>query len=332
MATQSVRLTAPETGYLWAGYLVDHMSSCLLVRFHSQAKDQEIKELLHAAMSFGQAQLEKRRELMKEEGIPLPAGFSFEEDIHMAVPPVFSDKIYGSYLLTASRLGLVFHANALAHAIREDLREFAAESLHGTGRLYNRVMALLLEKGEYLRPPVVTSQDQAEFIRKPSFLNGFLGDRRPLTGIEIAGIYSSMELGLLVSVLNTAFAQVTKDPEVKEQFLKAKEMAEGHVKSLSHMLQQDELHGPVSFLSEIGGSTEAPFSDRLMLCHAAGLNSSLIEAYGYVLGYSMRNDLAMLYMKQIGQAGVTAESMSKLLMEREWLEKPPGALERVEVR
>lgn len=321
-------MTAPEIGYLWAGYMVDHMSVCFLTAFHEMAADPDTLQLLQFALEFGKEQLEKRRDIFHTENMPLPKGFQTEEDVHPSAPALFSDRVLNHYLLIASRLGLIFHSNAHGLAVREDVQAFTAGSIAGTSKLYSMVMGVMLKKGQYLRPPVITLPDTPEFIQKSSFLDGLLGERRPLTAMEIAGLYNSMELVHLLDALNTGFAQAARDPRVKGLHLKAKSMAEEHLSGMGKLLGRDDLHEPVPYLSEVSNSTEASFSERLMLCHAAGLNGSLLEAYGYALGYSMRTDLAALYMKQAGQAGLLAEEMSKTLIDLEWLEKPPGALER----
>ncbi|MDF2936853.1 MAG: hypothetical protein K0Q90_2226 [Paenibacillaceae bacterium] len=74
---------------------------------------------------------------------------------------------------------------------------------------------------------------------RTSFLNGFFGDKRPLTGMEISGLYSSMELVLLKEAISTGFAQVSTDHKVKEQFLRMKELAEGHKEAMEKVLEKD---------------------------------------------------------------------------------------------
>lgn len=328
MGNSLIRMTASEMGNIWAGYMVDHMAACFLGLFQNWAADPVVKEVIGKAQNLGFSQLEKRRKLMEQEGIPYPRGFSMNADTHAEAPPLFSEKVTLHYLLVASRLGLGFYANVLGRTVREDIRSFVQETLTATGQLYSSVLQVMLEKGLYLRPPVLSLQEEPEFIRKSSFLNGFFGDKRPLSAMEAGGLYSNIELTWLLAALNTAFAQVSQDDAIKAQFISAKELAEEHTQAMGRLLQEDELHAPVSYVSEIGTSTAPTFSDRLMLCHAAGLIGSLIEAYGFALSHSTRKDVAVVYIKQIGEAGLLAERLSKALISREWLEKPPGALER----
>lgn len=321
-------LCALEISYLWAGYAVDSMSVSILTGFGNQASNNQVKDLLKTAAEFGQEQVNRRSRILGGEGMPLPKGFTVEEDVHMTAPRLFSDRFYLTYLLIASRLGLLFYSQSLGVACREDARFFASDSLQATERLQNSVLTLMQNRGEYFRPPVLTAPDHPEFIQKTSFLNGFFGDKRPLSGMEISGLYSSMELVLLMEALSTGFAQVSAEPKVKEQFLRMKELTSDHKEALQKMLEKDGLPAPVTYAAEISNSDQPPFSERLMLCHAAGLNGTLIEAYGNALSYTMRNDLAGLYLKMTGQVGLLAESMTKTLVDFEWLEKPPGALER----
>lgn len=321
-------LCALEVSYLWAGYSVDNMSVSILSGYSSRTTDDQVKEVLAAAADFAREQVSRKGQLLSEEGMPLPKGFIVEEEVRLSAPRLFSDRFYLTYLSIATRLGLRFYAQALGAACREDVRFFSADSLQATERLQSAVLSLMQRRGEYFRPPVLTAPDHPEFIQKTSFMNGFFGDKRPLTGMEISGLYSSMELVLLMEAISTGFAQVSSDAKVKEQFLRMKELAAGHKQSMAKMLEQDDLPAPVSLLAEITNSSEALFSERLMLCHAAGLTGTLIEAYGSALSCTMRNDVAALYLKQTGQAGMLAKSLTKTLVDYEWLEKPPGALER----
>ncbi|MFM9327493.1 DUF3231 family protein [Paenibacillus mesotrionivorans] len=321
-------LCALEISYLWAGYAVDSMSVSILSGYSHHATNNQVKDLLTTTAEFGQEQVNRRSRIMSGEGMPLPKGFIVEEEVHMSAPRLFSDRFYLIYLSIATRLGLLFYSQALGVACREDVRFFSSDSLQATERLQNSVLTLMQNRGEYFRPPVLTAPDHPEFIQKTSFLNGFFGDKRPLTGMEISGLYSSMELVLLMEAISTGFAQVSSDAKVREQFLRMKELTASHKQSMEKVLEKDDLPAPVSFVAEVTNSTKALFSERLMLCHAAGLNGTLIEAYGNALSYTMRNDVAALYLKQIAQVGMLAESMTKTLVDFEWLEKPPGALER----
>lgn len=321
-------LCALEISYLWAGYSVDNMSVSILSGYSRHATDNLVGDVLAAAAEFAQEQVSRRGQLLSGEGMPLPKGFIVEEEVCLSAPKLFSDRFYLTYLSVAARLGLLFYSQALGVACREDVRLFSADSLQATERLQNVVLSLMQRRGEYFRPPVLTPPEHPEFIQKTSFLNGFFGDKRPLTGMEISGLYSSMELVLLMEAISTGFVQVTSDAKIKEQFLRLKELAAGHKHSMARMLEQDDLPAPVSLLAEVTNSTEALFSERLMLCHAAGLTGTLIGVYGNALSYTMRNDVAALYLKQIGQAGMVAEGLTKTLVDYEWLEKPPGALER----
>ncbi|MDF2927321.1 MAG: hypothetical protein K0R57_6235 [Paenibacillaceae bacterium] len=325
MGMSDIRLTASEVGYLWSGYMVDHMSVCMMTYLHEKSSDQQVKQLIRTALDLGYAQLDKRKQLLGGEGVPIPRGFSMEEDVHLDAPALFSDKFCLNYLLNATRLGLEFFSNFLGLAVREDIRALAQENLQTTGRLYDSAMTLLLERGEYLRPPVLTPPGQPEFIQKTSFLNGIFGDKRPLMSMEISGLYSNIEMVHLLEAVSTAFAQTGVDPKVKALLVRTKEMAAEHGAAMKTMLEEDELHAPARYLSEISNSQRPPFSDRLMLCHAAGLKGALIQAYGYATGHSMRNDLAALYLSQMGQAGILTEAITKTLIEYEWLEKTPGA-------
>lgn len=91
------------------------------------------------------------------------------------------------------------------------------------------------------------------------------------------------------------------------------------------MLEEDNLHTPRTFESEVTDSTIPPFSDKLMLFLIATLLSSAIGYYGEAMAMSLRKDLATNYAKMITEIGILAEDGMNLLIEKEWMEQPPLA-------
>ncbi|WP_445661507.1 DUF3231 family protein [Bacillus sp. FSL K6-3431] len=61
--------------------------------------------------------------------------------------------------------------------------------------------------------------EQVDFVKKQPFLNGWLGDRRPLLGIEIANLVYKAERNTLGEALITGFSQVVKSKEVRQFML-----------------------------------------------------------------------------------------------------------------
>lgn len=322
-----ISLTSSELGYLWTGYSINEMSIWFLMVFGEHAKDQEIKELFTSAIEIAEKLLAKRKVLLSNEGFPLPVGFS-KSDINVTAPPIFTDRFFLSYLLKGSRLGVEFHIRALAFSTRQDVRDYHKNCINDAIQLNDNVINIMLKKGVYWRTPTLPAPTNQEKIHKSSYLDGWLGDTRPLNSMEIANLYVIVELLILIETICIGFAQTTTNSDMAELFLKGSKLAKDHYQSFYDMLTIDDLPIPPSYTAELTDSRARVFSNRIMISHLAGLFGSLISQYGFALGSVMKHDLLTEYSTQIGKAGAFAEKLTKLLIRNEWLEKVPGAISR----
>ncbi|WP_147535249.1 DUF3231 family protein [Bacillus marasmi] len=323
----NIALTSSELGYLWTGYSINEMSVWYLTIFSEHANDNDIKELFNFAIGIARKLLAKRGEILSQEGYPLPKGFS-ETDINPTAPLIFTDRFLLSYLLIGARLGLEFHVRSLAYATREDVRKYHSGCVDDAIQLNDRVVELMLNKGVYWRQPTLPAPTAHEKIQKTSYLDGWIGDTRPLNSLEIANLYSILELLLMIETICTGFAQTTSTTDIEEVFLKGGNLAKNQYHALYDLLSNDNLPIPPSHTAELTDSKVRIFSDRIMVCHLAGLFGSLLSQYGFALGSVMKHDLLTTYTALISKAGSFAEKITRLLINKEWLEKVPGAISR----
>ncbi|MFC0215424.1 DUF3231 family protein [Paenibacillus chartarius] len=324
----SVPLTASELGYLWTGTAINELSSWYLRVFHAHAADMEIKELLDTALQMtNKTILEQRKQLLAHDHYAVPQGFAASDALGDG-PALFTDRFMLQYLDIAIRLGLVFHSKSLAQAARADVREYFAECVAATIQLVQRIKDTLLRKGMYWRTPALPSEENPEVIHKQSYLNGWFGDTRPLNSIELANLYDTMELLALIEALCMGFAQTSNSEDVARLFSKGASVVREQFDSMSHALLKSHMPIPPTFQAEVTDSTGSVFSDRLMACHIAGVFGSLITQAGYSLGSVMNHELVKLYMSLISEAGAFTEQITKCLIDHEWLEKVPGAVDR----
>ncbi|WP_268876520.1 DUF3231 family protein [Litchfieldia alkalitelluris] len=75
----NIRLTSAELSSLWATYVNDSMSICVLRYFLEKVKDLEIKPILQHAINVSRQHVEIIRDIFQEEGIPVPIGFTHED-------------------------------------------------------------------------------------------------------------------------------------------------------------------------------------------------------------------------------------------------------------
>jgi hypothetical protein len=324
---ESIPLTSSELGYLWTGYAINDMSKWFLTVFRDQTQDDEVINVHTYALQITNKILSNREKFLTSDGYPLPIGFS-DLDITEGLPPLFSDRFILSYLHVGVRLGLEFHTRSLATATRQDLRHYHFDCLSSAYELHDKVVNILLEKGLYFRTPHLPSPVYQEYIQKGSYLQGWLGDTRPINSIEIANLYLIIELLFMIETLCIGFAQTTESEEMGELFLKGCDVIKDQYNELEDILKKTDLPVPPSLIGEISSSKEKLFSDRIMTCHLAGLFGSLLSQCGFSIGCTMKHDVVATYLSIITKAGAFSEKITRFLINKEWLEKVPGAISR----
>ena len=324
---ESVPLTSSELGYLWTGYAINEMSKWFLTVFQAQAKDEDVKAVYSYALEISSEILSSRGDLLNNDGYPLPKGFS-QKDINLDSLPLFSDRFLLHYLHIGARVGLVFHSRSLALATRLDVRKYHNDCLQTAIQLNDKIVDIMLKKGIYWRSPHLPAPEQPEKIQKTSYLQGWFGDIRALNSIEIANLYLIIDMLTMIETLCMGFAQTAKSEEISDLFNKGLHVIEDHYNDLVELLKKDDLPIPPSFKTELTASKERIFSDRIMLCHMAGLFGSLLSQYGFSIGSVMKHDLVKTYSALIIKGGFFTEIMARTLINNEWLEKVPGVISR----
>lgn len=330
MEGNRVRLTSAEIAALWGGYLGDSMANAVLRYFLATVEDAEIEPVIEYAFGLTKEHLSFKNELFEREGFPIPHAFS-EEDVNPDAPKLYSDIFMLLYLRQMGISGMGTYAVSLGTCARMDVREFFTHNLKTAAELFNKTVTLLEQKGLLVRAPYIDYPRQVEFVQKEGWLNGLMGDRRALNVAEISHLYMNMMTNSVGKDLLTGFAQVAQSPEVVKLFIRGKEIGVKHLEIFSSLLHDDNLPAPEGWDSHVTDSTVAPFSDKLMLFHAAGLAQLGVSNYGLSLSASMRRDIATHYTRLLAETGTYADDLGELLIKNHWLEKMPGALERDEL-
>jgi hypothetical protein len=91
-------------------------------------------------------------------------------------------------------------------------------------------------------------------------------------------------------------------------------------------LKEDPIDVPGTWESEVTNSKTPPFSDKLMISHAALALSTAIFYYGAALSTTMRKDLVGHYMGIIAKDLIVAEDAQNIMVDNGWLEQPPQFL------
>ncbi|WP_066065677.1 DUF3231 family protein [Neobacillus soli] len=326
MVEHKIRLTSSEIGGLWATYLQESMAVCLLTYFLHHNQDEEIKKILQQAYEISEGHVQKIAAIFKDEGIPLPIGFS-EKDLDLAAPPLFYDPFGLSFVYSMSRMGMINTSFITVNIARKDVLDFFVTMVQQTSILYQESTLLLLSKGIYDRAPMIPYPKEEEYIEKLSYLSGF-GKKRPINVAEITELFFNTERNYFSILLCMGLMQVVKDKEIHNYIEEGKKISEKQIRTFNDILMREELLGNISTTLEVTDSTVSPFSDRLVVMLFHSLNTIDITLIGHALSLSMRTDLAAYYQKYIVDILVYSAKGFDLLVDRGWAQLPPHAPDR----
>ena len=326
MPAHTARLSSAEIGGLWATYIQESMSVCLLKYFIYHNQDEEIKGVLQQSLGISESHVQQIAAIFNEEEIPLPDGFS-ENDIDFTVPPIFYDLFGLSFVYSMSRLGMINTGFITANVAREDVMEFFVTMLKEASTLYQTATSLMLSKGIYDRPPMIPYPKQVEYIKKKLYIKGF-GEKRPLNSIELTEIFFNTERNYFSVLLCMALLQVVEDKEIHNYIQEGKVISEKQIQIFNNILMKEEMLGNVPLSMEVTDATISPFSNKLVVTLFHSLNAIDITLLGHALSLSIRTDLAAQYQKFILDIMLYAEKGFNIMVERGWAQQPPQAVNR----
>nr|WP_263324500.1 DUF3231 family protein [Neobacillus sp. Marseille-Q6967] len=320
-------LSSVEMAKLWATYIGNSMSHKILNYFLQYVEDEHIKILLENGLNLTVNFMQTIEKFFKQVNFPIPIGFT-EEDVNLGAPKLFEDEFYVHYLKYAAKAGLSLYAVAVPLVMREDIREFFIHCNNCTNILLGQINNVLMEKGFIIKPPQIPIPNRVDFVNKQNYMKGFLGDTRPLHAMEVTHLYDNVENNITSKALLIAFSQVAKNEEVRDLFIRGKEMTDRAVERFRGKLHRENLPAPSDIDHLVTSSTFSPFSDKLMLFHKVDMFNIKIRSYGNSISVNGRRDLGAMYFKLIGDVTVFVDDGANILIEHGWMEQPPKAIDR----
>jgi len=330
MNETQVKLTSPEIGALWGHYVNGTMVNCVNKYMRSIIEDVSIRAIFEDAVKITEKQIQQVSTFIRNDGYPLPIGFT-DADINPNTKRLFSDLFCLDYLYLMTIHGLNGHLFSFTTSVRKDLREFFDSCLTDGKNMYNRTVDLLLEKGHFQRDPYFFPRSTPEFINSKEYLDGYWGDKRPLSALEIANISLNLKKSIMAKSLGIAFSQIAGSEEIRKFLTDAATTADSHIQILSKKLKDDNLPVPMSWETEITDSTDSPFSDKLIMQHTGFLYLTSQTYHGLGLAGSMRTDLILDYERIIIKDLTVTKNWFDLMIKNKWLEQPPIAPNRKEL-
>jgi Protein of unknown function (DUF3231) len=324
------KLISTEMGKLWATYMGNTMSRCVLQYYLQHVEDKDIKKVVEDALNICESFIQTIKKIFKEENFPIPVGFN-DTDVNLDAPRLFEDEFYLHYLRYTGKAGLSLYSAGTPLVIRSDIRDFFTNCITTTVTLLNEVDKVMLAKGELTKPPQIPVPDKVDFVNKQSYVKGFFGDVRPLHALEITHLYDNIDNDVTSKCLLIGFSQVAKDEDVRKFMVRGKEITNKHIKKCSQILNKDNLSA-ISLLDPlVSDSTVPPFSDKLMMFHKLDMFSMKIRAYANAISLNGRPDIGSIFAKFIIDIGLYVEDGASIMIDRGWMERPPEAADRDEL-
>ncbi|MBP1948635.1 DUF3231 family protein [Virgibacillus litoralis] len=328
---QNIRLTSAELSQLWTSYQNDSASICMIMYFLRTVEDPEIRPILEHALQLSQSHIQKLTAIYTDENYPLPKGFSVDQDSNLNAPRLYSDNYMLQFMSQMGQISLNGYSVAKSLAVRSDIDEFYAQCAAEANQLDTMTKNLLLSKGLYVRSPYIPYPEKVDVVKKPSFLTGWFGERRPLLSLEMTNLYANFQRNALGIATLIGFSQVAKSKKISQFFVRGKDITAKHNEVFSSILREDDLTVPMSSDTYVTESKVAPFSDSLMLFSVTGLIALGIGYYGTSISTCLRRDLTAHYDRFIHEVLKYSEDGANILIDNGWMEEPPRASDRDEL-
>ncbi|MBG9813697.1 hypothetical protein ABD68_19270 [Bacillus endophyticus] len=325
-----LKLTSSEIGTLWGEYVNGTMTDVVNRYMVSIVEDESIKTIFEDAIKTFAKQKKQIVAFIENEGFPVPIGFT-ESDLNKGTEKLFTDIFCLNYLHIMTLHGLLGHSTALGVSVRKDLRDFYDSCDSDAKRMYHQTIELLLEKGNFQRDPLFYPAKNPEFISSQDFIDGIFGKGRRLTATEIISISFNLKKSIMAKTLSIAFSQVAQSKEVRKFLEDSQNTSDKQIQAFSKIMHADNLPVPKSWETEVTLSTDAPFSDKLMLYHIGFLFQAAQAYHGTGLASAMRTDLITTYEGTILKNLMVTKKWFNIMVKNKWLEQPPLAPNRKEL-
>ena len=330
MTTEAkIQLTSTELGTLWMSYQTISATIIICDLFKDKVIDKDAQNILTTGVVERQNINNEIVKIFNNEKAVIPMGFG-EQDIVREVPPLFDDVFCIMFLRQITKLHLGHSAVFCAMSYMKEVNDTLKLKYDVSNKYYMLTTNYLLGKGVLARPPYVTMPKQVEFIEGKNYMSGFniLSEKRSLNTIEVGYINEAIEYNIFNMQLLTGFAQVAKEAEVKKYFIEGKELCKNVITELSGVLLQSDIQPPSTWAGKATDSTQAPFSDKLMMYINSLTASTALGFTGLGTSFSMRNDLPVKLGIISKNTFQYSKKGAKIMIKHKWMEEPPQMEDR----
>ncbi|WP_100013006.1 DUF3231 family protein [Lentibacillus sediminis] len=326
---EKIHLTSSEIGALWTGYMNDSMSKAILGFMLRHIDDSDIKPVVQYAYDLSAGHLETLESIFESKQYAVPNGFT-EEDVNMNAPWLFTDAFCLTYVNHMAKVGMLAYGGFVSMSYKKAVRDYFIQALNETAELYDQSIEIALEKGLNQRHPYIEVPKETDYVDSKKYLSGLnpFSNKRPLNAVEISHLYMNVITNAIGAKLCLAFAQTSPKKEVQDFMLRGTNISHKHIKIFVDTMMKDHIQTPNSPDVGISDSTTQTFSDKLMMFHMSLIMSAGIGNYATAAAVSQRSDLNVNYERLSLEAARLAKSGADIMIKNNWLEQPPGAVDR----
>lgn len=326
----NVPLSATEIAALWNTYMQYTMFVCVFKYFSQKAEDNEIRHIMEDAVDICAKRVSWVTELFNREGLPIPFGFS-GNDVDLKAPRIYTDPYYLFYMINANKIAIGINSLSFVTSSRADIRDFYDHCINSTIHLFNNSINVLLSKGLYVRPPLITISKNVDYVKNQDFLGGFLGKRRTLLAQEISALFYGIITNNVGKRLLMGFRQTARSNQVRKHMDRGIKLSSSLIDAFSSSLTREDIPDPVQWDFMVTDSTTPPFSDKLIMYHTVLITTAGIFNYAASLATSPRHDLIAHYTKALAEVADYSEDSINIMIDNGWYEEPPRTVDRREL-
>jgi len=326
----NVPLNATELAALWNTYMQYTMFVCMFKYFSCTVEDNEIRPIMEDTLDICSKRVNWVTELFKKEDIPIPYGFT-DKDMDLTAPRLYSDLYYLYYLVNANKIAMAINGLSFVTAGRTDVRDFYDHCINSSIHMYNNALNVLLSKGVYIRPPIITISKTIDYVKEQNFLGGFLGERRSLLAQEISALFYGVVTNNIGKRLLIGFRQTARSSQVRKFMDRGVDLSNDLINTFSFVLSQEDIPDPMQSDFMVTESTTPPFSDKLMMYHTVMLTTAGILNYAVAASTSPRHDLISHYSKALAEVASYSEDGMNVMIDNGWFEEPFRTVNRREL-
>lgn len=333
MATiTETKITSGEIGILWMTYMEKSLYEQIVSIFAQKTSDPKAKRILEDFIPGNRKLIDDIAAIYTKEKAVIPQGFG-PKDVFSDAPALFDDVFHIMFLRKISQIELAFESAHLAMSYRKDVMNAFAYAHNFSLGVYKSCTEYLTQQGVLVRPPYVTMPKEVEFIEEKKYMSGLqlYGNKRALNTLEVSYIFQILEANVFGMQLTAGFAQVAKEKEVKQYFMKGKELAKKAVDEFGKTLLESDIQPPTTWAGKATDSVVPPFSDKVMMYMSNILASSAIAGQALGMAFSMRSDLPMKLATLAKDTHDYSADGGKLMIKHKWLEEPPQMEDRNEL-